>query len=162
MRVKCINKFGKDLSLKVQHAKNIEPNREYSVSLNKNYIVYGILLRDGIISYCICDDHYIYYPLWHPADLFSIIDGRLSKFWICYKESEEEIDQILTKYISKDKTKEQLIQYLVDGITIGTPEKIIKGLNEYVAIGVDHFILHFKELNISTLNLFQSQIISKI
>lgn len=78
------------------------------------------------------------------------------------EESEEEIDQILTKYKRNDQTKEQLIQYLVDGITIGTPEKIIKGLDEYIDIGVNHFIIHFKELNDITLKLFYSKVISKI
>jgi alkanesulfonate monooxygenase SsuD/methylene tetrahydromethanopterin reductase-like flavin-dependent oxidoreductase (luciferase family) len=78
------------------------------------------------------------------------------------EESEEEIDQILSKYKRNDNTKEQLVQSLVDGIAIGTPEKIIKGLNEYVDIGVNHFIMHFKGLNNITLKLFHSKIISKI
>ena len=78
------------------------------------------------------------------------------------EETEKEIDQILSKYKRNDKTKEQLVQYLVDGIAIGTPEKIIKGLNEYVDIGVNHFIMHFKGLNNITLKLFHSKIISKI
>ena len=78
------------------------------------------------------------------------------------EETEKEIDQILSKYKRNDKTKEQLVQYLVDGIAIGTPEKIIKGLNEYVDIGVNHFIMHFKGLDNITLKLFHSKIISKI
>jgi F420-dependent oxidoreductase-like protein len=76
-------------------------------------------------------------------------------------ESEEVTDKILTQY-KNDKTKEQLIQYLVGGIAIGTPEKVIKGLSEYVDIGVNHFIMHFKGLNDNTLKLFHSKIISKI
>jgi F420-dependent oxidoreductase-like protein len=76
-------------------------------------------------------------------------------------ESEEIMDKILMQY-KNDKTKEQLIQYLVGGIAIGTPEKIIKGLSEYVDIGVNHFIMHFKGLNNNTLKLFHSKIISKI
>ena len=70
-------------------------------------------------------------------------------------------DKILMQY-KNNKTKEQLIKYFVDGIAIGTPEKIIKGLNEYIDIGVNHFVIHFKGLNDTTLKLFHSKIISKI
>ena len=76
-------------------------------------------------------------------------------------ESEMITDKILMQY-KNNKTKEQLIKYFVDGIVIGTPEKIIKGLNEYIDIGVNHFVIHFKGLNDTTLKLFHSKIISKI
>jgi alkanesulfonate monooxygenase SsuD/methylene tetrahydromethanopterin reductase-like flavin-dependent oxidoreductase (luciferase family) len=77
-------------------------------------------------------------------------------------ESEENINQILAKYKRKDKTLKQYLDYLVGGITIGTPEKIIKGLNEYIEFGVSHFVIHFKGLNNSSLKLFKSKIINKI
>jgi hypothetical protein len=50
----------------------------------------------------------------------------------------------------------------VGGITIGTPEKIVQGLNEYIDVGVSHFIIYFKGLNNSILELFKSNIIDKI
>src|SRR5919108_446420 len=77
-------------------------------------------------------------------------------------ESEDEVYQSLIKHKRKDKVLKQYLQYLVGGITIGTPERIIKGLNEYIGIGVSHFIIHFVELNIQSLKLFESKIISKI
>jgi len=77
-------------------------------------------------------------------------------------ESEEDINQIVARYKRKDKTVKQYIDLLVDGITIGTPEKIISGLNQYVELGVSHFIIQFKGLNNSILKLFKSQIINKI
>jgi len=77
-------------------------------------------------------------------------------------ESEENINQILTKYKGKDKTIKEYLDHNVGGITIGTPEKIIRGLNEYIELGVSHFVIHFKALNNSVLELFKSQIINKI
>jgi len=72
------------------------------------------------------------------------------------------INQILAKYKGKDKTIKEYLDHNVGGITIGTPEKIVKGLNEYIELGVSHFVIHFKALNNSVLELFKSQIINKI
>lgn len=77
-------------------------------------------------------------------------------------ESEEDINQILTKYTRKDKTVNQYLDYLVGRITIGTREKIIRGLNDYIEFGVSHFVIHFKGLNNSSLRLFKSKTINKI
>jgi alkanesulfonate monooxygenase SsuD/methylene tetrahydromethanopterin reductase-like flavin-dependent oxidoreductase (luciferase family) len=46
--------------------------------------------------------------------------------------------------------------------TVGTPEKIIEGLNKYVDIGVTHFILHFIGLDEKALQLFDSKVIQKL
>jgi len=77
-------------------------------------------------------------------------------------ESEEDIDQIVARFKRKDKTVKQYLDSLVGGITIGTPEKIINGLNQYIELGVSHFIIQFKGLSNSILKLFKSQIINKI
>jgi len=46
---------------------------------------------------------------------------------------------------------------------IGTPEKVLQGIREYLDIGVKHFILHFIGLNNnSVLRLFDSDVIAKI
>jgi F420-dependent oxidoreductase-like protein len=77
-------------------------------------------------------------------------------------ELEEDVNQILTRNKRNDKTIKEYLDYLVGGITIGIPEKIIKGLNEYIEIGVTHFILHFIGLNNSVLKLFKSKVVNKI
>jgi hypothetical protein len=77
-------------------------------------------------------------------------------------ESGEDVNQILTRYNRNDKTIKQYLDYLVGGITIGVPEKIIKGINEYVELGVTHFIIHFIGLNNSVLKLFRSKVVKKI
>ena len=62
-------------------------------------------------------------------------------------ESEEKVNQTLIEYKRKDKTIQEYIQYLVGGITVGTPENIVKGLKEYANIGVSHFVIHFIKLD---------------
>jgi F420-dependent oxidoreductase-like protein len=77
-------------------------------------------------------------------------------------QSEESINEILSKYKGKDETIKQYLDKLAGGILIGTPEKIIKGLSEYIDLGVSHFIIHFRELNNSTLKFFKLKITNKI
>jgi F420-dependent oxidoreductase-like protein len=77
-------------------------------------------------------------------------------------ESEEDVNQILTRYKRNDKTIKQYLNYLVGGITIGVPEKILKGINEYVELGVTHLIIHFIGLNNPVLKLFRSKVVNKI
>jgi len=76
-------------------------------------------------------------------------------------ESEVDVNQILARYKRNDKTTKQYLNYLVGGITVGIPEKIIKGLNEYVELGITHFIIHFIGLNNSVLKLFRSKVVNK-
>jgi F420-dependent oxidoreductase-like protein len=77
-------------------------------------------------------------------------------------ESEVDVNQILARYKRNDKTIKQYLEYLVGGISIGIPEKIIKGLNDYIELGVTHFIIHFIGLNNSVLKLFRSKVVKKI
>jgi F420-dependent oxidoreductase-like protein len=77
-------------------------------------------------------------------------------------ESEEDVNEILARYKRNDKTIKEYLDYLVGGITIGAPEKIIKGLNEYIELGVTHFIIHFIGLNNSVLKLFRSKVVNKL
>src|SRR5918912_161898 len=79
------------------------------------------------------------------------------------RESEDEIDDVLVQTKREDKNVEQYSQYLVDGIMIGTHEKILQGIRKYLDIGVRHFILHFIGLNNDAiLRLFNSKVITKI
>ena len=78
------------------------------------------------------------------------------------RESEDEVNKVLIQNKRKDKSVEQYIQYLVNGSTIGTPEKILQGISKYLDIGVRHFVLHFIGLNDSSLRLFDSKVIRMI
>jgi len=75
------------------------------------------------------------------------------------KDTEDEVNQVLVQYQRKDKTLKEHLQYLVGGVTIGTPEKVLQGIQKYLDIGVTHFILHFLGLDETTLRLFNAQVI---
>ena len=78
------------------------------------------------------------------------------------RDSDEEVNQIITQYKRKDKTVEQYLKDLVGGITIGVPERILKGINEYLDLGVTHFIFQFIGLDEKALKLFYSKVIRKV
>jgi alkanesulfonate monooxygenase SsuD/methylene tetrahydromethanopterin reductase-like flavin-dependent oxidoreductase (luciferase family) len=78
------------------------------------------------------------------------------------RDSEEEVNQIIGQYKRKDKTTEQYLKYLVDGITVGVPERILKGINEYLDLGITHFIFQFIGLDEESLKLFYSKVIKKV
>jgi alkanesulfonate monooxygenase SsuD/methylene tetrahydromethanopterin reductase-like flavin-dependent oxidoreductase (luciferase family) len=78
------------------------------------------------------------------------------------RDSEEEVNQVIVQHKRKDKTVEQYIKDLVGGITIGVPERIVKGINEYLDIGVTHFVFQFVGLDEKALKLFYSKVIRKV
>jgi alkanesulfonate monooxygenase SsuD/methylene tetrahydromethanopterin reductase-like flavin-dependent oxidoreductase (luciferase family) len=78
------------------------------------------------------------------------------------RDSEEEVNQIILQYKRKDKTVEQYLKDLVGGITIGVAERIIKGINEYLDLGVTHFIFQFIGLDEKSLRLFYSKVTRKV
>lgn len=78
------------------------------------------------------------------------------------RNSEEEVNQIILQYKRRDKTPEQYLKDLVGGITVGVPERILKGINKYLDLGVTHFIFQFIGLDEKSLNLFYSKVIKKV
>ena len=78
------------------------------------------------------------------------------------RDSEEEVNKIIEQYKREDKTAEQYLKDLVGGITIGVPERILKGIHEYLDLGVTHFIFQFTGLNEKSLKLFYSKVMRKI
>lgn len=78
------------------------------------------------------------------------------------RDSEEEVKEIIEQYKREDKTAEEYLKDLVGGITIGVPEKILKGINEYLDLGVTHFIFQFIGLDEKSLKLFYSKVIEKV
>jgi F420-dependent oxidoreductase-like protein len=75
------------------------------------------------------------------------------------KDTDQEVNQVLVQSKRKDKTLEEYLQYLVGGVAVGTPEKVLQGIKKYIDIGVTHFILHFIGLDEATLRLFDAKVI---
>ncbi|MFA6915651.1 MAG: hypothetical protein WC222_04585 [Parachlamydiales bacterium] len=61
---------------------------KFPIKVNKNYVVYGMIIEDGYMWYYICDETYSYYPVWKPSPLFEVINNQLSRYWVysCKKE----------------------------------------------------------------------------
>ena len=77
------------------------------------------------------------------------------------KDTDQEVNQVLVQSKRKDKTSEEYLQYLVGGVAVGTPEKVLQGIKKYIDIGVTHFILHFIGLDETTLRLFDAKVIRR-
>jgi F420-dependent oxidoreductase-like protein len=77
------------------------------------------------------------------------------------KDTQQEVNRVLVQYKRKDKTLDEYLQYLVGGVAVGTPEKVLQGIKKYMDIGVTHFILHFIGLDETTLRLFDAKVIRK-
>lgn len=60
--------------------RDLNPRLE-DITIAKTYIVYATAALNGYPGYFICDN-YREYPIWHPSDFFSIVDSRLSRYWI--------------------------------------------------------------------------------
>jgi hypothetical protein len=70
MKLRCISKSNKN-------------NVFYDfVELDKEYNCYGIILIDGEVHFYICDQVHESFPVARPADLFEIVDNRLSRYWV--------------------------------------------------------------------------------
>lgn len=86
MKVMCIKNLATDLP------KEINPDlvlgkadssreRRFPLLIGKEYTVFGITIRMNCAWYYVCDEDFTYYPVWSPAALFEITDGRLSRYW---------------------------------------------------------------------------------
>ena len=60
-----------------------DENTELALLVGKEYVVYGVTTYLGCVWYYICDENYSYYPIWNPAAVFEVVDGRISAYWSC-------------------------------------------------------------------------------
>ncbi|MDQ6862218.1 MAG: hypothetical protein M3044_00190 [Thermoproteota archaeon] len=61
------------------------------------------------------------YPQYNPAIVLPCI----------IKDTGQEVNQVLVQYKRKAKTLEEYLQYLVGGVAVGTPEKVLQGIKKY-------------------------------
>lgn len=54
----------------------------FPLSVGVRYAVYAITLRRGGVWYYLLDDRQLEYPVWYPAPLLRVVDGRLSRYWV--------------------------------------------------------------------------------
>ena len=55
---------------------------ETRLVVEKNYVVYAMILNSGYIWYFLEDEDKLYYPFAYPAPFFKVLNGNLSRYWI--------------------------------------------------------------------------------
>jgi F420-dependent oxidoreductase-like protein len=83
---------------------------------------------------------------------------------VIVRESEREVEQVIRKVKRNHETVEEYLNRTNGRVAVGTPEKVKSDLNEYINLGITHFILHFIGLDDSgkVPQLFASKVMKKI
>jgi hypothetical protein len=55
---------------------------EFDLAVGHDYVVYALAVRQGLVWYYLSGDVHPFYPVSYPAPLFSIVDNRLSRYWV--------------------------------------------------------------------------------
>jgi F420-dependent oxidoreductase-like protein len=76
------------------------------------------------------------------------------------REGEEEINHEIMREKREGETVDELMSRI--SAIIGTPEKVVSKLEDYIDVGITTFIMHFVGLNEDSLKLFNSKVITKI
>jgi hypothetical protein len=83
VRIRCISNRGADIPDDGREPRaGISSDTLFPLTVGKEYVVYGWTVWRAYPWYYIADDNHSYYPVWHPAPLFEVVDGRLSRYWV--------------------------------------------------------------------------------
>jgi hypothetical protein len=95
----------------------------------KEYVIYALRVYLGHIWYCLCDEHFTFYPNWYPWMLFEVIDTRLSRHWV-FGYEEDEYGR--TPYLSFPEwaSDRRFYEDLVDGNKMGKCALVFKEYRE--------------------------------
>jgi hypothetical protein len=83
MLVRCLYNKSSDLPADLLEATGYNSRTDFGLTIGKHYIVYAITVRDNYLWYYIDDDYSYVYPVGEPAPLLSIVEGRMSRYWVC-------------------------------------------------------------------------------
>ena len=119
MKIKCIYNTAKYLSPDLYNNKtSYNQDVKFNLKLDHIYPVYAIRVYQGYVWYSICKESDDFYSLSYPADLFTIVDQRLSKYWIV-STLKDEHDTDLSFLMTYPEWANNLshYSYVVDGET---------------------------------------------
>jgi hypothetical protein len=57
------------------------PPSPLPLTIGKDYVVFGVTGWHGGIWYYVADDYQLDWPIWYPAVLFKVVDGRIPSDW---------------------------------------------------------------------------------
>ena len=82
MKIRCLANTGDFLPENyLDEQRGYKKQLKFPLTIGKEYTVYALAEKMGIVWYYIWDDNQMYYPMRHPAPLFEVVDNRLSKYW---------------------------------------------------------------------------------
>jgi len=85
MKIKCISNKGNSLNkCNIVPKENLTEKTIFDITPEQEYVVYGIVIRNNSVWYYIADDNFFgsEFPVWYPAELFKIVDNKISTTWI--------------------------------------------------------------------------------
>lgn len=120
MKVRCIlnnlnsEKLTPATSTRLKRYMN-HPDGELDLELAKEHVVYGIEFWDNCPWYYLCTDEHDEYPIPLAADLFEVIDKRLSGQWQLYFEESDNGHNHTRLAISEWTTDKVFYENLISG-----------------------------------------------
>jgi hypothetical protein len=78
MKVICTGDAGSKLS-RNHFDVGYSASSKFHISVETEYVVYGIALWRGLLSYLVVDNNSN--PGWYPADLFRVLDATVPAMW---------------------------------------------------------------------------------
>ncbi|MCX6989868.1 MAG: hypothetical protein NTX49_02205 [Chlamydiae bacterium] len=84
MKIKCLSnkKASLQADLSSENESYIQDSGYEFLDIGKEYNIYGMIIIHGKVCYYVCDRAHSLFPIARPADLFEIIDNRLSRYWV--------------------------------------------------------------------------------
>lgn len=78
MRVICEKKVAR-MSAPSRPLAPYEADSEFDITVSKEYVALGVSVWEGIVLLLLADDYDL--PNWHPLEMFSVSDPKLSNNW---------------------------------------------------------------------------------
>jgi hypothetical protein len=99
----CFNKLSEieDMSVLNHVRKNVHLS-EVALEIGRKYVAYGIIFREGIPWFYVCEEETDTYPIPHFAGFFKIVDSSLSSYWKLHWSPEINQPSLLPKEWSDD------------------------------------------------------------
>ncbi len=82
MLVRCVSNLPQSLPDSYRDKKHgYADDARLPLTVGKAYVVFAVTSYIGGFWFYVADEDFTYYPVWRPAPLFELIDGRLSRTW---------------------------------------------------------------------------------
>jgi hypothetical protein len=83
MLVRCVSNSGADLpEISRDSRMGIDASTEFALTVGRDYVVFAVTNYLATIWYYVMDDDDLPYPVWKPAPLIEMVDGRVPDHWV--------------------------------------------------------------------------------